>query len=236
MKWRAVARGRGDRASTLAGHVSIRRPVRRRRGLQVGLGVCQRRANRRKSAMRCESSCCRRWAGGAGNSGRLVPLVDENRILVHHGLPSLRHRRMLGMAAMFKLTGLDQKPALREDIGFSRPATQRGRPAGAGQLGVELLTTSVRPGAALAAYLHELNSSRESLERSIYFAANKQATSSSIPRGSGPRAGGSRLASGHHWHRGDATGRKVSSACGADRVRPIGNQARCGLGAQRGWF
>ncbi len=42
---------------------------------------------------------------------------------------------------------------------------------------VELLTTdSAERAAALAAYLNELNKSRESLERSIYLAANKQAT------------------------------------------------------------
>src|SRR5262249_10161429 len=46
---------------------------------------------------------------------------------------------------------------------------------GQAQLGVELLTTAVADRAgALAEYLHELNNSRDSLERSIYLAANKQ--------------------------------------------------------------
>jgi single-stranded-DNA-specific exonuclease len=43
---------------------------------------------------------------------------------------------------------------------------------GQAQLGVELLTTeSTERASALAEYLHELNSSRDSLERSIYLAA-----------------------------------------------------------------
>jgi len=43
-------------------------------------------------------------------------------------------------------------------------------------LAIELLTTgSAERASALAEYLHELNSSRDSLERSIYLAANKQA-------------------------------------------------------------
>jgi single-stranded-DNA-specific exonuclease len=47
---------------------------------------------------------------------------------------------------------------------------------GQAQLGVELLTTqSEQRARTLAEYIHQLNGSRESLERSIYLAANKQA-------------------------------------------------------------
>jgi single-stranded-DNA-specific exonuclease len=112
-----------------------------------------------------------------GTVADVVPLVDENRILVHHGLQSLKARPTLGLAALMRLTKLDQKPALDcEDIGFTLgPRLNAAGRLGQAQLGVELLTTTATDRAtALAEYLHELNSSRDSLERSIYLAANKQ--------------------------------------------------------------
>ncbi len=48
-----------------------------------------------------------------GTVADIVPLVDENRILVHHGLVSLKHRPTSGLAALMRLTKLDQKPAIR---------------------------------------------------------------------------------------------------------------------------
>jgi single-stranded-DNA-specific exonuclease len=112
-----------------------------------------------------------------GTVADVVPLVDENRILVHHGLQSMKYRPTTGLAALMRLTKLDQKPALDcEDIGFTLgPRLNAAGRLGQAQLGVELLTTaSTERATALAEYLHELNSSRDSLERSIYLAANKQ--------------------------------------------------------------
>ena len=118
----------------------------------------------------------------------VVPLVDENRVLVRHGLASLRERPGLGLAALMKLTLLDQKPHLSsEDIGFTlAPRLNAAGRLGQATLGIELLTTdSAERASALAAYLDELNGSRESLERSIYLAANKQATEQFDPVGDG---------------------------------------------------
>jgi single-stranded-DNA-specific exonuclease len=108
----------------------------------------------------------------------VVPLIDENRVLVRHGLASLRERPGLGIAALMKLTGADQQPFLSsEDIAFKlAPRLNAAGRLGQAALGVELLTCdSPERASALAAYLHELNGSRESLERSVYLAANKQA-------------------------------------------------------------
>jgi single-stranded-DNA-specific exonuclease len=113
-----------------------------------------------------------------GTVADVVPLVDENRILVKHGLRSLREQPTLGMAALMKLTKLDEKRALgAEDIGFTlAPRLNAAGRLGQGTLGVELLITdSTERATALSEYLNELNGSRESLERSIYLAANKQA-------------------------------------------------------------
>ncbi len=112
-----------------------------------------------------------------GTVADVVPLVDENRILVRHGLDKLKQCPPLGMAALMKVAGLDSKPQLEcEDIGFTlAPRLNAAGRLGQATLAVELLTTQTPHRAqALAEYLHELNGSRESLERSIYLSANKQ--------------------------------------------------------------
>ncbi|MEX0977868.1 MAG: DHH family phosphoesterase, partial [Pirellulales bacterium] len=54
-----------------------------------------------------------------GTVADVVPLVDENRVLVRHGLTSLRERPCLGIAALLSLTGVDSKaPLSSEDIAF----------------------------------------------------------------------------------------------------------------------
>ena len=84
-----------------------------------------------------------------------------------------------------QLTKLADKPSLQcEDIGFMlAPRLNAAGRLGQAQLAVELLTTtSAERAAALADYLHELNNSRDSLERSIYLAAHKQAQEAFRPR------------------------------------------------------
>lgn len=113
-----------------------------------------------------------------GTVADVVPLVDENRVLVQHGLTSLKERPSLGVAALMRLAQIDKKPRLdSDDIGFTlAPRLNAAGRLGQAQLGVELLsTTSPERAGALAEYLNELNGSRQSLERSIYLAANKQA-------------------------------------------------------------
>ncbi|MBP88152.1 MAG: single-stranded-DNA-specific exonuclease RecJ [Planctomycetaceae bacterium] len=112
-----------------------------------------------------------------GTVADVVPLVDENRVLVRFGLKSLRENAPLGLSALMQVTKLHEKPALSsEDIGFMlAPRLNAAGRLGQAQLGVELLTTDSQERAkALAEYIHELNSSRDSLERSVYLAANKQ--------------------------------------------------------------
>lgn len=112
-----------------------------------------------------------------GTVADVVRLVDENRVLVKHGLTSLRERPSRGLQALMQVTKLDQKPSLTaEDIGFTiAPRLNAAGRLGQAQLGVELMTTdSAERASALADYIHQLNSSRESLERSVYLAAVKQ--------------------------------------------------------------
>jgi single-stranded-DNA-specific exonuclease len=112
-----------------------------------------------------------------GTVADVVPLLDENRILVRHGLNTLRSMPPLGLAALMEVAKLTEKPCLSsEDLAFGlAPRLNAAGRFGQAQLGVELLTTESRERAVqLAEYIHQLNASRDSLERSILLAASKQ--------------------------------------------------------------
>ena len=108
----------------------------------------------------------------------VMPLVDENRLFVKHGIENLRQRGGPGLARLIELTGLHERSRLEsEDIAFKLGPrlNAAGRMAMATH-GIELLVTDDRTRAAsLADYLHELNTQRETEERSLQLAAAKQA-------------------------------------------------------------
>ncbi|NOY41905.1 MAG: single-stranded-DNA-specific exonuclease RecJ [Planctomycetes bacterium] len=107
----------------------------------------------------------------------VVPLVDENRILVRFGLDSLKAEPTIGLSALMRKTKLDQKPHLEgEDIGFTiGPRLNAAGRMGQAEIAIELLTTdSEKRADTIAQYIDELNAQRQSIERSITLAANKQ--------------------------------------------------------------
>ena len=111
-----------------------------------------------------------------GTVADVVPLVDENRILVRHGLNCLRHYPTPGIVALEQVTGLAKNHQLScEDIGFTiGPRLNAAGRLGQAPLAVELLTTD-NPERALklAEFIHGLNDQRQTLERSVYRAAHK---------------------------------------------------------------
>lgn len=113
-----------------------------------------------------------------GTVADVVPLVDENRILVEHGLKMLRAEPLPGLAELMSVTKLDESGSLDADsIAFTiAPRLNAAGRLGQAQLAVELLTTPAGERArSLAEYIHELNNSRDTLQRSVYLAAQKQA-------------------------------------------------------------
>jgi single-stranded-DNA-specific exonuclease len=107
----------------------------------------------------------------------VVPLVDENRLIVRHGLNALMKHPVPGIQALLDVTQLSRRTHLAsEDIAFTiAPRLNAAGRLGQADLGVELLATdSTERAADLAKYLNELNENRTSIERSIYLAANKQ--------------------------------------------------------------
>jgi single-stranded-DNA-specific exonuclease len=135
-----------------------------------------------------------------GTVADMVPLVDENRILVQHGLKTLKANPVPGLAELMRITKLNEKPKLSsEDIAFMiGPRLNAAGRLGQAQLGIELLTAPEGERAtALAEYIHQLNTSRDTLERSVYLAAQKQ-----IQADFDPEADPALVLAGTGWHAG----------------------------------
>ena len=106
-----------------------------------------------------------------GTVADVVPLLGENRILVHYGLHSLVERGSEGLKALMRIAGIAEKKVLSaEDIGFAiAPRINAAGRLGQARLAVELLTTDNSERAvALADYLDQLNKSRRTVERRIF--------------------------------------------------------------------
>ncbi len=116
------------------------------------------------------------WAA-IGTVADVVPLVGENRILVHYGVACLKNDCGLGLQQLMRVTQLDEKVRLRaDDIGFTlAPRLNAAGRLGQAALAIELMVTNDPARAlALAEYVHQLNVSRDSLDRKIYNAAKKE--------------------------------------------------------------
>jgi len=106
----------------------------------------------------------------------VVPLHDENRILVRHGLHRLRQTTLPGLQALCACAGLTAGAPLRAaDIGYKlAPRLNAAGRLGCARLVVELLTTPRQEQAMqLARYLEEQNNQRQTLERRMVQEARK---------------------------------------------------------------
>ncbi len=111
-----------------------------------------------------------------GTVADVVPLLDENRIIVHHGLNCLRQFANPGLTHLMQLAKCHEKPRLEaEDIAFGiGPRLNASGRLGQAQLGVELLTCQSEERAkSLAEYIDQLNKNRDTLDRKILRAANQ---------------------------------------------------------------
>ena len=113
-----------------------------------------------------------------GTVADVVPLFEENRIFVRHGLARLRTKPILGVLALLKQAKLDTKLNLGAvDIGYSlAPRINAAGRLGTARLAVELLTTT-NPDRAntLADDLERQNKERQTMERRILHEAKERA-------------------------------------------------------------
>ena len=141
-----------------------------------------------------------------GTVADVVPLVDENRVLVRHGTESLANMPTPGIAALMNVAKLSPRKRQNgrlqldaEDIAFQlAPRINAAGRLGQPQLAVELLVTDrVDRAAELARYIDGLNASRRTIERSIQLAAGKQAKESFDPA-----EDAALVLADHGWHPG----------------------------------
>ena len=209
--------------------------------LKLAWALCQQAAGARKVAPAMRDFLVQAVGLAAlGTVADVVPLVDENRILVRHGLASLRQSPTIGLAALMKIAGLADKPCLdAEDIAFAlAPRLNAAGRLGQAQLGVELLITDQPQRAAeLAAYLDGLNNSRQTLEAEHLPGGQQDDQGAVRPRtGCGPGLGQSRVAPRRVGDRGGQAGREASPAGGARRLEPTRREAGRRLRAKRPRF
>ncbi|GIW81654.1 MAG: single-stranded-DNA-specific exonuclease RecJ [Gemmatales bacterium] len=113
----------------------------------------------------------------------VVPLLDENRILVHHGLKRLGETESVGLRALLRACGLGDKSPLRAtDVGFSLgPRLNAAGRLGCARLVVELFTTDSPSRAAdIADFLNLQNENRQQIERRILKEAKEQLATVSL--------------------------------------------------------
>jgi len=135
-----------------------------------------------------------------GTIADVVPLLDENRILVKHGLRRLKDRPAPGIEAMLRLAELHEKEALgSDDIAFSlAPRLNAAGRLGHARLGIELLTTrDPARAAALAEYFEQLNEQRDTTQNRIERAARKV-----IREDLQPDTAPALVVAGRDWHPG----------------------------------
>ncbi len=134
-----------------------------------------------------------------GTVADVVPLQNENRVFVRHGLARLQQTPSVGLKALLKAAKLHEKKGLcATDIGYAlAPRINAAGRLGSARLAVELLTTtSPQRAADLARFLEEQNQQRQLVERDIYKEAREQAERHD-------RAGAPALVlSGAGWHPG----------------------------------
>ena len=111
-----------------------------------------------------------------GTVADVVPLLDENRIIVHHGLGCLRQFASVGLTHLMRLAKLDAKPRLEaEDLAFMiGPRLNAAGRLGQAQLGVELLICQSEERAeSLSNYIDKLNQDRDTIDRRILKSARQ---------------------------------------------------------------
>ncbi|MGF1580358.1 MAG: single-stranded-DNA-specific exonuclease RecJ [Gemmataceae bacterium] len=113
-----------------------------------------------------------------GTVADVMPLIDENRIFVRHGLARLQHYPTVGLRALLKASGMENKSEISAmDIGFGlAPRINAAGRLGSAENAVKLMITeSPEEAEDLAAQLNDFNANRQHLEKEILTQARMMA-------------------------------------------------------------
>lgn len=145
---------------------------------KVAWAVCQQLGDGRKASPQLrEFLIAAVGLAAIGTVTDVVPLVDENRIIVRNGLLSLATRAPVGLQKLMQVAGVEARESLTaEDVGFSLgPRLNAAGRLGQARLAVELLTTHDADRAQqLAVYVDQLNKNRQTVERRMLKQAKEQ--------------------------------------------------------------
>ncbi len=110
-----------------------------------------------------------------GTVADVMPLVDENRYLVHEGLHMLSEAPRPGIAAMLRESSIDRERLTASTIGYSLAPrlNAAGRLGKAVQAAELIMTKDSRTASRLASELCELNRRRQEIETDIWKDANR---------------------------------------------------------------
>jgi single-stranded-DNA-specific exonuclease len=105
-----------------------------------------------------------------GTIADVVPLVDENRILVSHGLRTLTARKRPGVAALAAVAEREGRPLTAHDVGFRlAPRLNAAGRLGEAQLALDLLLApDAATAARLATELDERNTERQRIQELVW--------------------------------------------------------------------
>ena len=100
----------------------------------------------------------------------IVPLKDENRIIVKNGLKMMKDGKNIGLKELIKVCGIDTHQIKSSHIGYSvGPRINASGRLGYSYLGVELFTADVpKKAKEIALDLEEKNSERQLIESKMY--------------------------------------------------------------------
>ncbi len=117
-----------------------------------------------------------------GSIADVVPLMDENRVIVRHGLNQLTRTRLPGLNALIHAARLDSDKVDCDAVGFRlAPRLNAVGRLGHAREALELLTDATGPRALeLAASLSQINDERRSVERAIFEQADAMAESAGM--------------------------------------------------------
>lgn len=106
----------------------------------------------------------------------IVPLLDENRVIVTYGLRAMAKTQRPGLIALMESAGVDAKNVSASDVAFRMaPRINAGGRLALASRGVELLTTRKRDTAReIAAELDQDNTKRRELELDIFAQADRK--------------------------------------------------------------